>query len=241
MNWSLKEAIQRGREAKAEAGAAPGGTTDGKTGDDGTAAREADDLYNRLFRDGPENVQKGVILDNARGNADGRRSGTGVSDVGAVGNLTLPKDWHQTAARKDSTGYAFTFRPNENDRVALSLLYRGRPLDDCAAETLKSVLDKPVGYQLNAGEIGNLRTLIGDKADGDVFSLSSAKVQDLHGKKVLSVSGSYRDDNVRATSYFVPAGTDDRVVQELAYVAPQDQYLRYWQQADSALRTIKWK
>lgn len=240
MGWSLKEALQRGNKEDAgetgDTGAAPGAT--GDTNTRGDAAREADDLYNRLFKDGPENVNKGVIMDATPSTA---RGGTGVSDVGAVGNLTLPKDWHQTAARKDSTGYAFTFRPNGNDRVALSLMYRGRPLDDCAAETLKSVLDKPVGYQLNAGELADLSTLLEDKADKDLFSMSSAKVQDLHGKKVLSVTGTYRDDNVRATSYFVNASNDGRVVQELAYVAPQDQYLRYWQQADSALRTIKWK
>ena len=73
------------------------------------------------------------------------------------------------------------------------------------------------------------------------FALSSARVEDLNGKKVLVVEGQYTQSGDKIHAVYVDADGSGRFVQEIFYQSPKDEYDAYWKEAGKEFKTIDWK
>lgn len=194
-----------------------------------SAEDEAEALFNKVFEQ-PE----------MPGLAQSNNSLLGVKGLGRIASFNVPEGWVKGKERDDANGYNYSFHLSEKSKVSLNLMYRGRPLDDTTAGALREVLNQPHGHQLTSEELSQLRTLLQSKADAQVFQISSARVENIDGKMVLAIKGRYKDQAVDAAHIYADAGSNGKIVQEIAYIAPRGEFAKHWPTADRAIRSIKW-
>lgn len=164
-----------------------------------------------------------------------------VSNVGAVDKLTLPTGW---AAGKEINGIGGLGRsqqylaPGSTD-VELTFFDRGRRYNSNAA-AFNEVLTKPA-HALSADEQKSLGSILGNYEDARAFKMESCKTEDLNGKRVLVIQGTWNATAHRSHSVLVSPDGSGSTVQEVFYKAPAADYNKHLPAIQSALKTIRWK
>ena len=179
-------------------------------------------LFNRTFQSSPSH------------------KGGDVISTGQIQSLPVPKGWELRPDVRLPAGAGLTeYHAPGHDDIRLNSFYRGSKVSDQAAQAFKDCLAKPP-HQLQDNEIKALSEVLRDKArDFDIFFAST---QDINGKRVLHVEGSYKDSaHTSSQTDYVNADGSGSVVQEISYTASGKDYSAHLSEAQTALKGIVWK
>jgi len=173
------------------------------------------------------------------------KSGTRIENQGQIDSIDFPEGWVAGKPQPNpgigARSYREVFR-KDNPDTSVSFFYRGLPINDQSAHNFRDVLSKPP-HALSEQEKESLKDVLSTKTPvgSDQFKMTDARVEDLNGKKVLVVEGQYTKSGDKIHAVYVDADGTGRVVQEIFYQSPADQYAKYWKQADRAFKSIDWK
>lgn len=171
----------------------------------------------------------------------GERMTTGISNLGAVDKMSLPAGWTPGEEKTGIAGQGSSrqfLAPGAKD-VELTVFERGRRYSSNAA-AFRDLLDKPA-HVLSPKELESISTILGNYSDPRAFTMNACRTEDIGGKRVLVLEGSW--NAVGHDSYSVLANPDGNgeTVQEIYYKAPAADYKAHVNEAMQAIRSIRWK
>lgn len=164
-----------------------------------------------------------------------------IANHGQIARLTIPPGWIE----RPSSGGGIQaqslreFVPEKNPDVQLGLFYRGAPISEEAAKALRKVLGR-IPHKLSGEEYDSLTEVLGNAAYPGAFDMRMAATQDLNGRKVIAVKGSWTAGNRDSYTLFVDADGSGRFVQQIFYSAPQDKYHLYIEAVYEAFHSLEW-
>ncbi len=176
---------------------------------------------------------------------EGGKSDTRVENHGQIDSMSFPEGWVAGKPQENpgigTRSYREVYRQDHPDTV-VGFFYRGLPIGDEAALNFRDLLSKP-SHTLSEQEKQSIREVLATKTPvgSDQFAFSTARVEDLNGKKVLVVEGQYTKSGDKIRAVYVDADGSGRVVQEIYYQSPKDEYDVYWKEAQRAFQSIDWK
>ncbi len=167
-----------------------------------------------------------------------------LENHGQIAVLEVPDGWVERSAdnyyRDIGARSMLEFHPPDAPDAVLCVYYRGLPMRDAAAALFRAVLRQPP-HALGFGEIKDLRGVLQERADSKVFTISSARTEDLNGRRILWIEGRYKEAGNDLQQILLDADGTGSVVQEIYFVAPKDIFLKYARSARAALTTIVWR
>jgi len=167
-----------------------------------------------------------------------------IVNHGQIERIAIPERWVEgppTEFQGIGTRSLREFHPPESPNAQLCLFYRGLPVSDEAGELFRSVLSEP-DHQLSAEEVDAIREILRERGDPKVFDLvSPPRTLTIGGKRVLMLEGVYKATNKYLQEIFINADGSGRVVQEIYFIAPQDDYCVHAVAAQGACNSIQWK
>lgn len=168
-------------------------------------------------------------------------TGDVVANHGQIGSMSLPKEWKELTRNADDETLASAkeFSPKGAPDVKMCLYFRGYPTSEEAGKNFKDVLSHPA-HNLNAEEIGKLGETLDVLANKDAFDISSAKTEDIRGRRVLNVSGTFKESGKQYQGIFIDADGTGSAVQEV-YVEGKESFKDYAPQARKSIESLRWK
>jgi len=167
-----------------------------------------------------------------------------ITNHGQIEKITIPAGWVEgppTEFQGIGTRSLREFHPPDAPNAQLCLFYRGLPVSADAGDAFRSILAEP-DHQLTPEEIESLREILRERADSKVFDLVNPPRTALVGdKRVLMLEGVYKGTNKYLQEIFLNADGSGRVVQEIYFIAPQDDYCLHAVAAQEACNSIQWK
>lgn len=185
------------------------------------------------------------ILAKAKETGTGSQSasvkGMELQDQGQIDKMTLPQGWGdgKLPAGATTSGTLKLFSPPGDAESRLGFFYRGQRVSDGSAAAFKRVLESPA-HALSPSEISELKEVMRDK-DPSSFKTLSVRTEDLAGRRVLIVEGTYTSFNHDAYSIYVDSDGTGSAVQELWFEAPKVSYSKQLKFVKDSFATIKWK
>jgi hypothetical protein len=165
-----------------------------------------------------------------------------VKDYGQIASLSVPQRWIEKPMERGEFELQTirTFHPRENPAVRLSLFYRGVALRSRSAMNFETILALPF-HQLDEEECWSIQEVLRDAALPDAFELALARTADCNGRRTLVVTGSWPKSHESSFTMYVHPPNDPAQVQEIVFVAPENQYRAFWGAVERSLLTIRWK
>lgn len=164
-----------------------------------------------------------------------------VKEQGQVKELELPHGWTKCPEeQRNSNVYLTEYRSQENEEVKLSFFYRGQRIPRVAAEEFQNLLAQPA-HELSPEELDQIDIVLRNAADEEYFSVSSSHTQDLNRKRVLIVEGIWLNSGTVDYGIFIDSDNTGSAVQEIHFLAPEDEYVNYIEQIEAVLASINWK
>jgi len=167
-----------------------------------------------------------------------------ISNHGQIENIAIPEGWVEgpvTEFQGIGTRSLREFHPPEAPDAQLCLFYRGLPVSAEGGELFREVLSEP-DHQLSNDEVIALGEILRERADANVFELvNPPRTSTMSGKRVLLIEGLYKATNKYLQEMFINADGSGRVVQEIYFIAPQDDYCLHAVAAQEACNSIRWK
>lgn len=169
-------------------------------------------------------------------------SSDAIENQGQVKRMSIPKGWHENAPLAGATpdSSVRSLHPSGSNAATMNFYYRGIPLNENTAASFSETLAKPP-HALSSTEWKAIAPLLGDKCQADAFRTLSARTQDINNKRVLVVEGRYSESQQDTYHVYVDAGGAGKVVQEIFYKAPKEEYPRYFREATGAIKSIDWR
>ena len=169
---------------------------------------------------------------------------TSVSDIGQVENMQLPSSWKEGIIQRTGagTGNFKEYHPVNDPGASMCFYYRGMLTSPEEGSNFHKVLQE-AAHHLSQVEIDSLAQTMRNK-DADVFSMQDARTEDIKGKRVLIVEGSFHKDKHNQTdtrAIYVDADGTGTAVQEIYYQAPKSSYAKYLKEVQEAMNAIDWK
>ena len=166
---------------------------------------------------------------------------TGLSNLGAVEQMNLPAGWTQGEEKTGIAGQGSSkqfLAPGSKD-VEITAFDRGRRYSSNAA-AFQDILGK-APHVLSPKELESISTILGNYSDSRAFKMSACKTEDLNGKRVVVIEGTW--NAVGHESYSVLANPDGKgeTVQEIYFKAPAGEYKSHLNSAMQAIKSIRWK
>ncbi len=166
--------------------------------------------------------------------------------IGQVEEMKLPTGWTEGTTSKPVGGSSLfrEFHPADDPEAKLCFFYRGRRVSDQSAKDFVAALKK--GEPLNTGplsekELDSIREVLREKGNPHQFDITSAKRENLAGKRVLVVEGKYKNIDLQSKAIFIDSDGTGSAVQEIYYQAPQAQFAHHLQKATDSMSSIRWK
>lgn len=175
--------------------------------------------------------------------ADVKATGNRITNHGQIASMDIPTGWVEGAAKVYAgagTRYFRQFYAPDIPDAKLCLFYRGLPVQPRSAQTFREVLALPA-HTLEESEITALAEVLRDRGDSQQFQMRDIRTEDLNGRRVLVVEGTY--DRIQQDTYALCVDADGtgRFVQELYYLAPFIDFVSLKAEADEAIKSIVWK
>jgi len=185
-----------------------------------------------------------VTDDSTQSGEAARKQRNAIAEQGQVASMDLPEGWTEAAAEHSKFGIGSRsmreFHPDGNSEVKLGFFYRGLKISSEGGQAFRSLLQSSP-HQLSTEEIATIRETLQEAANPEYFSLQSAKTEQWNGKQVLIVRGVYKKSQNEIYDIFVDTDGTGQSIQEIFYQAPKDQYLRFLNNAKSAMKSIIWR
>jgi len=167
-----------------------------------------------------------------------------IINHGQIENIAIPAGWVEgpvTEFQGIGTRSLREFHPPEAPNAQLCLFYRGLPVSADSGELFREILSEP-DHQLSSDEVYSLGEILRERADPNVFDLvSPPRTSTVGGKRVLLIEGVYKATDQYLQEMFINADGSGRVVQEIYFIAPQDDYCVHAAAAQEACNSIRWK
>jgi hypothetical protein len=165
-----------------------------------------------------------------------------VKDHGQIASLSIPQRWIEKPMEKGEFELQTirTFHPRENPAVRLSLYYRGCAVRSRSATNFANILSLPE-HELDEEERWLIQEVLRDAALPDAFQLALARTADCNGRRNLVVTGSWPRSQESSFTMYIHPPDDPSQIQEIVFVAPENQYRAFWGAVERSLLTIRWK
>jgi hypothetical protein len=162
---------------------------------------------------------------------------------GQIAEMTLPVGWVEAPPYRFRGGVGMrSFRkvyPPEAPQVVLGFYYRGLPTTEESARGFHAILSEPP-HALRHPELNALAEVLRDKAHREDFAARTVRTEDVNGKRVLVVQGTYTIIQEDCLEIFVDARRDGAVIQEIFFQAPTAEFRQYLPAAKRAFQSIIW-
>lgn len=190
-----------------------------------TGAQESERLFDEIFQTNKPQQARGLH----------------TGEIGQVRDMILPPGWRQ-GERRGGQIFSLAFHPASNPEASLVFRYRGFRVSKEAAAGFSSILSQKPG-KLDHTDLRSLPEIIGNIAKPEVFSFDHVLIEEINGRRVLSIKGNYTNEH---SGLFALYGDADRsapgtVVQEISFSAPPVVFERYLPEMIESLHTILWK
>ncbi|HEY9773670.1 MAG TPA: hypothetical protein V6C81_07650 [Planktothrix sp.] len=174
--------------------------------------------------------------------AAGSKSSMSIK-IGRIAKMDEPAGW---AAGKEVARLGYIeYHPSSDPLTKLYTFDRGARLGNEDAKAFADVLYKYGPHTLKADELASLQQhgIFRDKGPDSDFMPLMAKTEDINGRRVLVLEGTFKDDNLHVRTAYIDADSkkDGSVIQELTYQAPAPVYLKNLPAARKAVQSILWK
>ena len=174
-----------------------------------------------------------------------KRVGAEIVNHGQIDRMTFPEGWVAGEPVPNPGIGSRSFRDvhrADQPEVSVCFFYRGLPVSDGAANYFHAVL-QAAPHKLTEAELESVQEILRFKTPfkSEQFLMSSARTEDINGKRVLIVEGSYAASSDRIYEIYVDADGTGRVVQEIYYQAPENSYDRHAKDVMNIVQSIKWK
>ena len=164
-------------------------------------------------------------------------------DYGPVKEMVLPEGWVEMDMRKKSAGSIKTirkFHKQGDDKIQICVHYRGLPVTEDSSRIFLEYLDSEP-CKLSDSEFLSLQEILGSLALIDEFQKDYAKIDELCGKKVLEVEGTWTHLSVRSRNVYIDARDDGSIVYDLYYAAPKKDFDSHIKDAIQTFASIEWQ
>ncbi len=165
-----------------------------------------------------------------------------LKDLGQINKIDLPGGWKNGTDYNNGQHSATykEFHPAAAPDCQLGFYYRGHRTSESAGCNFHNLLQKPP-HNLSEQELKSLGEIVRDKANPKDFTATSARTEDLNGKRVLMIEGEYTASKQVAKHMFIDSDGTGTAVQEVFFQADSKQYPKYSPAASDAMKSIKWK
>ncbi|HEY9868983.1 MAG TPA: hypothetical protein V6D08_07440 [Candidatus Obscuribacterales bacterium] len=186
-------------------------------------------------------VEELFPMDLVSGRSAGKIPGS-LQDHGQIQRMSIPAGWQEGPSSINGAGTSHfrEFHPREDPQVKLCFYYRGLRTSREAAKNFRDVLDKPP-HVLSSAELASLKETLRDRGNPRDFKVLTAQTEDINGKRVLVVEGTYTGIQQDARAILVDSDGTGSAVQEIYFQAPKGDYLRYLKTAKDSMKSIRWK
>jgi hypothetical protein len=167
---------------------------------------------------------------------------TKILDFGMIASMDLPDGWIEGLERRPqgvSNECFFEFHSPEQPRASLCFHYNGLPVSAFSANAFASILAEDP-HTVPHGEVSALHDILRDKAS-EAFILADAHTENFNGKRVLFLTGRYKEIEEDVYQVYIDASGDGRLVQEVFFQSPTDAYKEYLPEARKAIESIVWR
>lgn len=168
-------------------------------------------------------------------------TGDVVANHGQIGSMPLPKEWKELSRTPNNESLASVkeYSPKGAPDFKMSLYFRGHPTSEEAGKNFKDVLARPA-HELSREEIGKLGETLDVLANKDAFEISSAKTEDIRGRRVLNVAGTFKESGKQFQGIFINADGTGSTVQEV-YIEGKESFKTYAPEARKSIESLRWK
>lgn len=167
-----------------------------------------------------------------------------IADHGQVKRITFPPGWEEGSSDAGAQIGSRSFRqvnPDRREDVSVCFFYRGLPVDAEAGKNFHAILGKPP-HVLERKEMESIDRVLQIKTPlNKFFDIIACHTIELNGKRVLVVEGRYPESGDHILEMYIDADGTGRVIQEIYYQAPKQDYGRYLRAVQSTFETIAWK
>lgn len=164
-------------------------------------------------------------------------------DYGPVKEMVLPNGWVEKLMPKVSPTDIKSIRKfhiEGDEKIQICLHYRGLPVTENSSKTFTKYLSSEP-CQLSDEDYSSLQEILGSLALIDEFEKDYAKIDELKGKRVLEVEGTWTNLSIKSRNIYVDARDDGSIVYDIYYAAPRDQFDLYIKDAIQSFATIEWQ
>ncbi len=173
-----------------------------------------------------------------------KEQGIALENHGQIVRMEFPAGWVEGPKHTFQGGIGTRsfreFHPTEAPNAMMCFYYRGLPTNEAVGNVFHSILEQDP-HLLSPEEYASIQEILRDKHNPEDFSLVMAQVEEFNGKKVLTVFGRYLKIQEDLYEIFVDAAGNGRVIQEIYFQAPINDYMKYLQEAIGAMKSIEWK
>jgi hypothetical protein len=168
-----------------------------------------------------------------------------VKDIGQISDMKLPAGFvpgKQSGAGSGGNDSFQEYHSGADPNVKVYFEYRGHRMSQDSSDKFHQLLGAPA-HNLPQAELNQLGEVIQDKGQSGSFQISTAKTQDINGKRVLMVEGDYVNQNppLRARSLYIDSDGTGSAVQEVTFQAPTASFNKNVVQGTRSLGSINWK
>jgi hypothetical protein len=168
-----------------------------------------------------------------------------AKDIGQVADMKLPAGFVPGAQRDGGSGsnsFFQEYHSGADPSLQVYFEYRGHRMSQDASTKFHQAL-AAAPHNLSQTELKSLGELLQGKSDPGDFQISTAKTQDVSGKRVLLVEGDYVNQTppLRARTLYVDSDGTGSAVQEITFQAPTSSFNKNIVQGTRSLDSITWK
>lgn len=169
---------------------------------------------------------------------------TFVSNIGQIEQMLLPENWVKGVVYKAGIGGDLfqEYHPKSEPDVTMCFYYRGLRTSKVAGEIFHKVLQKSP-HKLTEAEFTNLIETMRNKDPKD-FAMCSAYTEDINGRRVLVVEGSFdigKESQSDNRSIYVDADGSGTAVQEIYFQCPKEKFQGHIDEVNASLNSINWR
>jgi hypothetical protein len=166
-----------------------------------------------------------------------------IEDIGCASSLKIPNGWIE-APHSEHNGFAGReircFHPVGIPEVRFISYVRTVTLSAPAQEQFEKTLYSEF-HRVLPDELHSLSSVLEALSNQSSFEIKAASTGYVSGKRALRVEGVWKMSGEQMLSFFFDQRGDAKLVQELCFIAPDSEFKKNLQFADSIFESIVWK
>lgn len=163
-----------------------------------------------------------------------------INEFGPIKLISLPEGWTELPAAQLPAGRVLReFAPTDQSGVKMAFFYRGEPISAEVGALFHKILTL-APHTLSTQELNCLKEILRERTDEDIFNVRKASTEDLNGKRVLLLIGTYKQTNNELYELFFDGDSTARSVYEIYVIGPTQAYRTHLKAAKPAIESIQW-